>query len=138
MIKKSVLALFGLIFAIALATPQKANAQVAFGIGVGPVGVNVGPGYYGPYPNCYYAPGYYYPNCAGYVAPYSVGGYYGGFYGHRGYYGGRGYYGRGERFEHGGYRGGYARGGNYAHAGNYGHAGGYGRGGYGGHGGGRR
>jgi len=44
MIKKTVLALFSLVFAMALVAPPKANAAVVVGIGVGP-----GPGYVAPY-----------------------------------------------------------------------------------------
>lgn len=71
MYKKIMLTVMGLIFAVALASPAKANAQVAIGVRVGPpvvrpyvyVGppyvygrVYVGPRYYGPY---YYGPRYY-------------------------------------------------------------------------------
>jgi hypothetical protein len=68
MLKKSVAALFGLVFAIALITPPKANAEVVVGVGVG---VRPGYGYVvaGPRPQIYvatapyvaYAPGYVYP-----------------------------------------------------------------------------
>ena len=118
MMKKAALALFGLIFAVALLTPPKANAQVAFGVTVGPRVVSpyayVGPAY--PYDYGYY-PGYY----AGYgYAPY-WGGYYGG-YGRR-YYGyeGRGYYRGGYDHDRGYARGGYGHGGGYARGGGHGY-----------------
>ena len=68
MIKKAALALFSMIFAVALMTPQKANAQVVVGVAPRPY-VYVAPPVY--------APGYYYHR------PY---------YAYRGYYGPR-YYG---------------------------------------------
>lgn len=77
MVKKATLALFGLIFAVALAMPAKANAQVVIGVAPRPY-VYVGPGYYGPH--YVYRP---------YYAPYVYAGprYYG-HYGYR-YYGPR-------------------------------------------------
>ncbi len=69
MLKKTVAALFGLVFALALITPAKANAEIIVGVGVGarPVGgyvvarprpyVYVAPS---PYV-AYAAPGYVYP-----------------------------------------------------------------------------
>jgi hypothetical protein len=116
MIKKAALALFGLVFAMALITPQKANAQVSLGVTVGPI---VRPyAYVAPYPaygygyhgSNYYAPGYVYAPSYGY-------GYYG-----RGY--GYGYRHDGDRYR-GGYRGGRE---GYEHRG---YARGYGHGGYG-------
>ncbi len=64
MMKKMALALFGLVVAFALATPQKADAQVRIGIGVGNPGYVVvehrpyysAPAYYGDY--AYAAPVY--------------------------------------------------------------------------------
>ena len=90
--KKTMIALLGLVLMFALAAPQKASAQVAIGIGVSPYG------YVAPAPYPYYACGYYpyypcgYPYYGGIVVG---GGWYGGGWGH-GYYGYRG----------GGYRGG--------------------------------
>jgi hypothetical protein len=48
MVKKAALALFGLIFAVALAMPKKADAQVVVRIAPRPY-VYVAPGYYGPH-----------------------------------------------------------------------------------------
>ena len=66
--------------ALALAAPHKADAQVGFGVRVGPVVVHGGPVYGRPY----YAPRYYAPVPVygyGYRAPaYAYGG--GGYYGH--------------------------------------------------------
>jgi hypothetical protein len=68
MLKKSLIALFALVFAMALVTPPKANAAVVVGVGVG-----VRPGfgvvvaqprpyaYVAPAPYLAYAPGYVYP-----------------------------------------------------------------------------
>ena len=68
MLKKSVAALFGLVFAMALITPTKANAEVAVGVGVG---ARPGYGYVvarprpyvyvDPAPYMAYAPEYVYP-----------------------------------------------------------------------------
>jgi hypothetical protein len=79
MVKKAALALFGLIFAVALAMPTKANAQVVVGVAPRPY-VYVAPGYYGPH---YYRP--YYPYGV-YVGPR-----YYGPHGYR-YYGSRRYW----------------------------------------------
>ena len=94
MLKKSIVALFGLLFAMALITPPKANAAVAVGIGVGPAYVGVGRPYVRPYayaapapivpaPYVAYAPGYVYPA----VYPTVAVGYGRGYryYGHYGY-----------------------------------------------------
>jgi hypothetical protein len=69
MIKKTVLALFSLVFAMALVAPPKANAAVVVGIGVGPRPA------YGfvvahPRPYVYVAPAPYVAYGPGYVAPY--------------------------------------------------------------------
>jgi hypothetical protein len=90
-VKKSIVALFGLLFAITLITPPKANAAVVVGVGVGGPHVYVGvgrpdvrpygyvaPAAYGPAPYVAYAPGYVYPRVV-------VGLGYGYYYGHRGY-----------------------------------------------------
>jgi hypothetical protein len=71
MLKKTLLAMFGLVFAIALVAPPKANAAVVIGVGVGPrpaYGFVVGhprPYGYAPYvapaPYAAYGPGYVYP-----------------------------------------------------------------------------
>lgn len=72
MLKKAALALFGLIFAVGLAMPTKADAAVVVGVAPRPY-VYVGPGYYGPH--FAYRP---------YYAPYRV--YVGpGYYRHYGY-----------------------------------------------------
>ncbi len=96
MVKKSVVALFGLLFAMVLITPPKANAAVVVGVGVGArpaygyVVARPRPfGYVAPAPYVAYAPGYAYPPVVypgnvvirlGYARP----------YGHR-YAGPRGY-----------------------------------------------
>lgn len=56
MVKKAALALFGLIFSIALITPQKADAQVVVRVAPRPYVYVAPPVVYGPH---YYAP--YYP-----------------------------------------------------------------------------
>jgi hypothetical protein len=68
MLKKSVAALFGLVFAVALITPPKANAEVVIGVGVGArpaygyVVARPHPyAYVAPAPYVAYAPGYVYP-----------------------------------------------------------------------------
>jgi hypothetical protein len=68
MLKKSILALFGLVFAMALITPPKANAEVVVGVGVGArpaygyVVARPRPYVYvAPAPYVAYAPGYVYP-----------------------------------------------------------------------------
>jgi hypothetical protein len=68
MLKKSVLALFGLVFAMALITPPKANAEVVIGVGVGArpaygyvVARPHAYGYIAPAPYVAYGPGYVYP-----------------------------------------------------------------------------
>jgi len=53
MLKKSFLAMFGLLAVLAFATPQKANAQVAIGVTIGGP-VYARPVY--PYPYAYVAP----------------------------------------------------------------------------------
>jgi hypothetical protein len=67
-LKKSMLALFGLVFAMALITPPKANAEVVIGVGVGArpaygyVIARPRPYVYvAPAPYVAYAPGYVYP-----------------------------------------------------------------------------
>src|SRR6266568_1336284 len=108
MMKKTVLALFGLVIAFALVAPPKANAQVAIGIGVGVPRPAYGyvvappPYAYAPAPYVAYAPGYAYP----YGYDFYVGRGYGYGYGRYGWHGGYGYRGRG--FEGRGYE---ARGG---------------------------
>jgi len=67
--KKMLLAMLGLVFAVALVAPPKANAEVVFGVGVGRPGVGVvvaapRPYVYAPAPYVAYGPGYAYP---GYV-----------------------------------------------------------------------
>jgi hypothetical protein len=66
MLKKSIAALFGLAFAIALIIPPKANAEVVIGVGVRPAyGYVVARPrpyvYVAPAPYVAYAPGYVYP-----------------------------------------------------------------------------
>jgi len=68
MVKKTVLALFGLVFAMALIVPAKANAEVVVGVGVGArpgygvVVVHPRPyAYVAPAPYVSYGPGYVYP-----------------------------------------------------------------------------
>jgi hypothetical protein len=93
-VKKSIVALLGLLFAIALITPPKANAAVVIGVGPAYVGIGrhyvrpyayVAPAAYVPAPYVAYGPGYVYPP---YVYPrVIVGRGYGyGYYGHRGYW----------------------------------------------------
>jgi hypothetical protein len=74
MLKKSVVMLFGLVFAVALITPPKANAEVVIGVGVG---ARPAYGYVAarPYPYGYIAPApYLYPGNVvvgvGYARPY--------------------------------------------------------------------
>jgi hypothetical protein len=93
MLKKTVAALFGLVFAMALITPPKANAEVVFGVGVGArpgygyVAARPRPyGYVAPAPYVAYAPGYVYPPAV-YPGNVVVGVGYGGWYGRP--YGGR-------------------------------------------------
>lgn len=73
MIKKTVFAVLGLAFVLALASPPKAHAGVVIGVGVGPVFVpRPAYGYVAVHPRPYaYAPGYARP----YVYPYA-------YYGH--------------------------------------------------------
>ncbi len=79
MMKKVILALFGLVFTVALIAPPKASAQVRIGIGVGL------PGYVVVQPSHYYAaPAYYGPSYA-YAAPVYGGGWYGRGYSHDGW-----------------------------------------------------
>jgi len=92
MFKKTVLALFGLVFAMALVAPPKANAAVVVGVGVAS-----GPGYgyvvarprpyvyVAPAPYVAYGPGYVYPayGCPRVVAGYRPYGYR--YEGRRGY-----------------------------------------------------
>jgi hypothetical protein len=68
MVKKSVPALFGLVFAMALITPPKANAEVVIGVGVG---ARPAYGYVAarPYPYGYVAPAPYVAYGQGYVYP---------------------------------------------------------------------
>ncbi len=94
MLKKSLLALFGLVFAMALITPPKANAAVIFRVGVGPVVVGNAPvvvapvPYVAPAPYVAYEPGYVYPPAVypnvvvgvGYARPYGYR--YGGWHGY--------------------------------------------------------
>jgi hypothetical protein len=68
MLKKSVAVLFGLVFAMALITPPKANAEVVIGLGVGArpaygyVVARPRPYVYvAPAPYVAYSPGYVYP-----------------------------------------------------------------------------
>ncbi len=63
MLKKSLAALFGLVFAMALIAPPKANAEVVIGVGVRPAYgyVVARPHYVAPAPYVAYAPGYVYP-----------------------------------------------------------------------------
>ena len=71
MLKKSVAALFGLVFAMALIIPPKANAEVVVGVGVG---VRPGYGYVvaRPQPRIYVAPAPYVAYAPGYVYPPAV------------------------------------------------------------------
>jgi hypothetical protein len=69
MLKKSLAALFGLAFAMALLTPPKANAEVIVGVGVaarpgyGYVVARPHPyAYIAPAPYVAYEPGYFYPS----------------------------------------------------------------------------
>ncbi len=101
MFKKSLFVLFGLILAVALAAPVKANAQVSFGISVG--GPYAG-GYVAvaPYPayNGYCASPYYFSS--GYCyAPSYYRPYYARPYGYYGYYGRHYYAPRAYRYDHG-------------------------------------
>lgn len=68
MFKKTVLALFALLFAMALITPPKANAEVVIGVGVG---ARPGYGYVAvrPRPYVYAAPAPYMAYAPGYVHP---------------------------------------------------------------------
>jgi hypothetical protein len=68
MLKKWVAALFGLVFAMALITPPKANAEVAVRVGVG---ARPGYGYVvaRPRPYVYVAPAPYMGYAPGYVYP---------------------------------------------------------------------
>jgi len=102
MLKKLALPLLGLVLSLALVNPPQAKAGVVVGLGVGPVGVAVGPVhpygyvyprpyYYGPYA---YAPGYAYPHRSYYGGFYGGGRWYPRGYGFRGYAGRPGYYGR--------------------------------------------
>ena len=63
MMKKAMVAVVALMFAAMLAAPSKANAQVVFRVGVGPVVVGNAPVVVAPAPAPYvaYAPGYVYP-----------------------------------------------------------------------------
>jgi hypothetical protein len=68
MLKKSVAALFGLVFAMAFITPPRANAEVMIGVGVGAhpaygyvVARPYTYGYIAPAPYVAYGPGYVYP-----------------------------------------------------------------------------
>jgi hypothetical protein len=64
MMKKAMVAVVALMFAAVLATPSKANAQVVFRLGVGPVAVVApvpAPVVVAPAPYVAYAPGYVYP-----------------------------------------------------------------------------
>ncbi|MGA3125951.1 MAG: hypothetical protein ABSD13_04495 [Candidatus Korobacteraceae bacterium] len=68
MIKKTALALFSLLFALALITPPKANAEVVVGVGVAPrpaygyvVARHRPYAYVAPVPYVAYGPGYVYP-----------------------------------------------------------------------------
>jgi hypothetical protein len=76
MVKKSLLALFGLVLVLTIAAPQKASAQVSFGVTIG------GPVYVHPVrPYVYAAPvvvprPYVYPRAYGYAAPVVYRGYY--------------------------------------------------------------
>jgi hypothetical protein len=81
MLKKSVAMLFGLVFAMALITPPKANAEVVIGVGVGArpaygyVAARPHPyGYIAPAPYVAYGQGYAYPGNVvvgvGYARPY--------------------------------------------------------------------
>jgi hypothetical protein len=79
MIKKTVLALFSLVFALALITPAKANAQVVVRVAPRPY-VYVAPpypAYYGPYayPGRVFIGGRWYPRpyAYGYVGPHRYG-----------------------------------------------------------------
>jgi hypothetical protein len=90
MIKKAALALFSLVFGVGVVAPQKANAQVGFGVYVAPRPVYVAPRpvvVVPPYAYGVYAPGrvfiggYWYPRW--YATRH---------FGHRAYYG-RPYYG---------------------------------------------
>ena len=74
MTKKMVLAMFGLAIALAVASPVKANAEVAIGVNIGPVFARPAYGYVYVHPRPYvyarsygYAPVYVYP---GYSARY--------------------------------------------------------------------
>lgn len=69
MMKKTVLAMVGLAFALTLASPSRANAAVVVGLNVGPVYARPAYGYVYVHPRPYiyarpyaYAPAYVYPN----------------------------------------------------------------------------
>ena len=78
MLKKTIIALLALVFAVLLVAPSTANAQVVVGVGVGrvfprPYGyVAVRPAPYVIAPAPYVAPGYVYPYA--YAGPVVVGG----------------------------------------------------------------
>jgi hypothetical protein len=63
MMKKAMVAVVALMFAAVLAAPSKANAQVVFRVGVGPVVVSNAPApvVVAPAPYVAYAPAYVYP-----------------------------------------------------------------------------
>jgi hypothetical protein len=61
MMKKAMIAVVALMFAALLAAPSKANAQLVFRVGVGPVVVGNAPVVVAPAPYVAYAPGYVYP-----------------------------------------------------------------------------
>jgi hypothetical protein len=96
MMKKAMVAVVALMFAAVLAAPSKANAQVLFRVGVGPVVVGnapvvmaPAPVVVAPAPYAAYGPGYVYPPVAypgnvvvgvGYARPYAYR--YGGWHGY--------------------------------------------------------
>jgi hypothetical protein len=61
MMKKMMVAMVALMFAAMLAAPSKANAQVVFRMGIGPVVVGNAPFVVAPAPYVAYGPGYVYP-----------------------------------------------------------------------------
>ena len=84
MMKRTVFAMLGLAFVLALASPPKAHAGVVIGVGVGPGFVSrpaYGYGYVVAHPRPYYA--YPYGYAPGYARPYYVPPAYG-YYGHYG------------------------------------------------------
>ena len=69
MMKKAMFAVVALMFAAVLAAPSKANAQVVFRVGVGPIVVGNAPVVVAPAPPVVVAPAPYVAYAPGYVYP---------------------------------------------------------------------